>query len=478
MSAASRGILSVLSGMLARGSNQLFLIGVTLVATRMLTPADFGVFAIAATFVTLSRTLLYTGPFEYMMKAVDLKAVASACLAVTVLMVLFSAAAMGLIALAAPLIFKSQTVAILMLALIPSNAIAAVASWEEAQLLRSGRVQVYYIVTAGVEVISAGVAVALLLSGRGLFSLVAQIYTRLFLLAVIYRMMIAPPPWRWPAFSEIATVGRWSLARYSSTTVGFLSHYSGDLILGAVLSPAATGLYRASNRIVTAASDVFAQPAGLLAGTQLARRFARGAAPDDTFIRLFCGIAIFAWPALALMASLADRLTPLVLGKQWLAAAPVVTIICLARMVELVGTPSSAQLVSYDRQGVVLKNQLIASVSLAVLSLGAARFGVVAVALVNVFVALLSTTLLARAASRLGGVRRDVWVRAAVLVGAPTLLTLVAVWVGRILLSESLDQRPILFIAAATLCGMGGWLAGVSLFYRRALDAIHSLAEL
>ncbi|MFD2781498.1 hypothetical protein ACFS32_10645 [Novosphingobium pokkalii] len=71
-------------------------------------PADFGVFAIAAAFLTLSRTMLYTGPFEYVLKApeADGAKVASAGLAANLVVALGWVILLCAAGLAAPFVFR------------------------------------------------------------------------------------------------------------------------------------------------------------------------------------------------------------------------------------------------------------------------------------------------------------------------------------------------------------------------------------
>ncbi len=49
---AAREVVTAVVGMLSRGANQITMVVVTLVATRFLTPAQFGVFSLAAAGVT------------------------------------------------------------------------------------------------------------------------------------------------------------------------------------------------------------------------------------------------------------------------------------------------------------------------------------------------------------------------------------------------------------------------------------------
>lgn len=308
--------------MAARVSGQIAMVAVTLVATRQLAPADFGIFAIAGALVMLARTMLYTGPFEFLLKAPAERerTIAAACLAATLIVASGWVLLLGGLGLAAPLLFKGGGVAPVILALAPSVLFAAIAAFAESLMLRSGAVRRYYGVTVGVEIGAGLAAIALLLAGWGLWALVAQIYVRIVLLILALgglgpRLALARP-----LKGEIAEVLRWSGSRFGSVMVGFLANYSGDLVLGVVFSPAASGLYRASNRMVTALADMFIQPAGMLALTTLASDRAngvKGGSGTGAWLRLGGLFGVLGWPALAVLALFANRLVPLALGPAW-----------------------------------------------------------------------------------------------------------------------------------------------------------------
>lgn len=384
----SAGVTALIA-MAARASGQAAVVAVTLVATRVLGPADFGVFAIGAALLTLARTMLYTGPFEYLLKApLDRTGpVAAACLAANLAVALGWIVLLALIGAVSPVLFRGPGVGAILFALCPSNLVAALAGWLESLMLRSGRVRRYYGVTIGVEVLSAGGAVALLLAGCGLWALVAQVYIRLLLLVAFYSLQM--PRVRLARFdpAETLAVLRWSVSRYGSVVVGFLSNYSGDLMLGMVFSPAASGLYRVANRIVTALADMFNQPAGLLMTTSLAAARARGERGGGTWPGLLLPFAAIAWPALAVLAILADAVAPVVLGPAWAAAGPVIMVFCLARMAALIGTGATAALIVGDRQGRLLAIQSTAALAGGGLTLLVVHWGALAAASVAAVVA-------------------------------------------------------------------------------------------
>jgi len=403
-----RGAMTAAVAMAARVSNQLALVVVTLVATRVLLPADFGVFAIAAAFITLSRTMLYTGPFEYLLKAPKARAVevSSACLAANGIVAGGWVVVLVALGVVAPLLFSGTGVAPVMLSLAPSTLLAALAGWLEAMLLRSGQVRRYYTLTVAIEMASGIGAIVLLMLGFGLWALVAQVYLRLTLFVVAYRAVLHLPRLSLPARADLGDVLHWSRSRYGSVLVGFLANYSGDLLLGIAFSPAASGLYRASNRMVTALADMFNQPAGLLATTTMAAARSQGEDGSDIWLKLLTLFAALSWPALAVLALLADRIAPLALGPAWAAAGPIVAVFCVARMAGLVGTVASSALVVDDRHARVLSVQGLAALATAGLTLVAAPYGPRAAAMVSAVVAIVAAIALASAALRTGGRQR------------------------------------------------------------------------
>jgi hypothetical protein len=456
------GSLTAAIAMAARASSQLALLLVTLVATRSLSPADFGVFAIAAAFLTLSRTMLYTGPFEYVLKAraEDAPAVASAGLAANGVVALGWCIGLCLFGLAAPCLFRGSGVGLLLFALAPSNFLAAVAGWEEAMVLRGQAVRRYYAITVATELVAALAAILLLVAGWGLWALVVQVYVRLAIFALAYRMVLVLPPLPAPTRAQTIAILSWSRSRYASIFVGFLANYSGDLLLGAVFSPAASGLYRAGNRVVSALADMFVQPAGLLATTSLAAIRARGGDGTGTnapWLRAAGLFGALCWPALAGLAVVSDWIAPLLLGPAWAGAGPIIAVFCIARLAALPIAVASAVLVVADRQDRVFWVQAAAALATAGGTLLLAERGPVAAAIATAGVALGWAGALAWYAWRVqpasGAEARGV----AWLVLLPSIVTPLAALLARAILS-SLPVSSFGGLAITVAAGALAWL--------------------
>jgi O-antigen/teichoic acid export membrane protein len=472
----SEGILTALFGMFARASGQIAAIALTMVATRFLSPPQFGIFAVASAFVTLARTLLYSGPFEYLMKASELDECAPECLVVNLMLAALSAVVLGGIALASPWIFPDSGVAFLILLLIPSNFLSAFASWQEAQILKRNSVRAYYVITVVVEFISVAMAAALFIAHWGLIALAAQIYIRALLLMISYRIKLGRTRARgWPRQQIVRKIGRWSMSRWGSVIVGFLAGYSGDLTLGAVQSAGATGIYRAANRVVSAASDMFTQPASVLAMTQFSSRAAKGLSIDTVWLRLLGAICLLGWPVLIGLALYADRIVPLVLGANWASSAPVVSLICYARALAFPGAVCTALLVVHDRQAFVLRVQTFTAIVGIILTLMLARWGVAAVAAGTIATAVVNAAVLLRASCRVAGPDRASVVDSLLAIGVTVSGAVLGAAAGGLFLPPAIGRTPA-GLAVTVAVGLVGWLVALALVRRRAMSLAGALS--
>src|ERR1700761_3639497 len=137
MSLGFAGIVAAITGLSVRAANQVVIFGVTLVAAHFLAPADFGVFAIASAAIALIRTLMYTGAFEYLLKAPPGEECPSECLLINIALALVLSAALLVLAPGAKWIFGTAAVGQMLVFMAPSNLMSAFAAWQESQILRA-----------------------------------------------------------------------------------------------------------------------------------------------------------------------------------------------------------------------------------------------------------------------------------------------------------------------------------------------------
>lgn len=473
MKSGFAGIMTAITGLSVRAVNQVVIFGVTLVAAHFLVPEAFGIFAIASALIALIRTLMYTGAFEYLLKAPQEELAPSECLIINmVLASILSALLVALVPISRT-VFGTSAVGHMLLLMSPSNLISAFAAWQESQILRAKRVRAYYAITAISEIIAGIGAVVLLVDHFGLIALVGQIYLRCFVLLISY-LLFQKLAWSQSLDGEkLVEIFKWSSARYGSTLVSFVSSYGADFFLGVLLSPAATGIYRASSRVVTAVSDIFSHPTQILGATIFSRYSARCETPEKIWPRIFGASAFLGWSALAGLAAIAERIAPVILGAKWTGTGLIIALLCAARALSLVDSVTVPLLVAFNRSHSVFKIQIFTATASVLLLWVVARFGVGAAAMSAIAISVMSTigycVLSLRAfpgsAAELRGI-----IPISIL---PALVTYLTAKMCLFAIPASLGV--VSGTAIAVGAGMLGWLASVAILRRSAVDALHAL---
>lgn len=251
-------------------------------------PAEYGVYTISVIFVTLIQTMTYTGFFHYVVTAKGDE--------VTVLDTTFwlitglSAIASAMLAICAPAIsriYDAPDLITVLWWLTLIQPLAAATAWQSAVLMRHERMRLNFLIMIAQNVIALIGGVALLVTWKSVFALVAFRYLRIISGTLLYSFGGA-----WPTFRF-----DWGIARhathfsgglYGTRLLGFLTMYGADLILGAMFSTAEAGLYRFGNRLATSAVDMVRQPMQTFALTQ----FGAASRADASFgpvLRRFSG---------------------------------------------------------------------------------------------------------------------------------------------------------------------------------------------
>ena len=383
-----RAVRTIGIGVAARGWSQVTAMVLAVLAARVLGKQDFGIYAIASVFVILLQALMYGGIYDYIIKDREGAADTSTCY----WMSLGFAAVGGIgIAALAPIVSTlthSPPVMSLMLALAPSALIASATTWQEALLLRQGRLTAYYVNWVVMETIACGLAIALLLQGFGLWTFVVYRYAQLGLNALSYAVLVRERPhfrWQMPVARRVFA---FSSNIYISRIVGIASSYSADILIGLLVSPASAGAYRLGSRVVLGVSEIAYQPVGTMAWVHFSRANDHSALRQE-WLNFVLVLSVTAWPALAGLALLSHSIVHLLVGAGWDEAVPVIVVLAFARMLSLFEVFLDPMLGVSDRTPVILKLRITASVlaisALAVLT----HYGATGAAFAQVLVSLM-----------------------------------------------------------------------------------------
>lgn len=393
-----RALRTIGIGVATRGWSQVTAMSLAVLAARVLGKQDFGIYAIASVFVILLQALMYGGIYDYIIKDRDGAADISTCYWMSLGFAVLGAAGIAILAPIVSMLTHSPPVMALMLALAPSALIASATTWQEALLLRQGRLTAYYVNWVVMETIACSLAIALLLQGFGLWTFVVYRYAQLSLNALSYAVLVRERPrLQWQA-SVARTVFAFSANIYISRIVGIASSYSADILIGLLVSPAAAGAYRLGSRVVLGVSEIAYQPITTMAWVHFARVARNDAELRQEWINFILVLSVTAWPALAGLALLSHKVVHVVVGAGWDEAVPVIFVLAVARGLALFEVFLDPMLGVRDRTPAILKLRSAASL-LAIIALTIlARYGATGAAFAQVLVSLM----LAGAAIRIG----------------------------------------------------------------------------
>jgi O-antigen/teichoic acid export membrane protein len=433
----------------------------TLVVSRLLTPAEIGVWAIGLATATALLALREFTSGVFLIQRTDLTR-EEAQGAFTV-MLLLTAAIAAILALGAPSIaaFYGEP------GLTPYLRVAAVAILLEvvaAPLIALMRRDMAFtrlavLNTANVVVFAA---VTVTLSALG-FSTMSFAWGWAVAAGAVSALALCLRPDLW-VFTPMLRHWRGMLefGAYNGLNVLLYRLYETlpTMVLGRVLSLDAAGLYNRALLVCQLPDRVVLGGAAPVILPALAAEVRAGRNLGPSYVRAVSFITAVQWPALVVLAILAHPVVLVLLGSQWLGVVPLVQILALASLFSFAAELNYPVLVSLGAMRDLLLRALIAWPLSALVIAGAAHFGLAAAVLS--FFAIVPF----QACVSLYFVRRHVpvpWSELADACGRSAVVTVCAA-VGPLGIVAALGFSFDLPVLAAVLAGVmaaSGWLAGV-----------------
>lgn len=362
-------------------------------AARILGPADYGVFALVAASAILLLRVAEVGWAPFIMSRSGDDTVPRQVLLIAII----AGIIVGGIGMAGAGVARvlGATPDIVWLTLLFSVwvMLANTSSAQKGVLIWQGRMKASAICEITGEIVGLIVAAATLLSGWGLLALafarLAYQTTHLALSFAITR--------RGPKTGMTRDLMRelwvFSAQIFTSRMLINIRLYTATFIIGGFLGPTAVGLFRAADRLVSAAAEVIAVPGQLLAWTLLrkarddgdvAGRRDRINAQVGQHIKM---ITMAGAPLLIWLMVMSDELIGGLLSAEWAAAAPLVAILAISRLLFIFGILTEPLMSIVGQAGRLPGFTLLVLIVSVALTLIAAQFGVYAVAWAQVAIA-------------------------------------------------------------------------------------------
>jgi O-antigen/teichoic acid export membrane protein len=360
---------------------QLLNLGVFIVLARLLSPADFGLVALAGVFVAFAQLVVDQGFGDALIQRRDLERrhvdtafwVALATGAVLTLVTLVIAEPLAAL-------LGQPTFAPILQVLSLTFVLAAFSSVQIALLRRELAFRSLAVRAIVATAAGGAVGIAAALAGAGAWALVAQQVTVAIVSAItLWRVS----SWR-PRFRFSRTTFR-ELIGFGSKIVGsdvltFASRNADNLLIGVFLGPIALGIYSVGYRILTVSQTILVNVARRIAFPAFSRLQADRPRMLQAFLRVTRTASAVILPGYVWLAITAPELTVLIFGSQWAESGEVAAVLFLVGPVVAVQSFSDSILNAAGHPGVVLRFRFITAVTSLIGFVIAVPFGIMAVA--------------------------------------------------------------------------------------------------
>lgn len=330
-----------------RFAQQLVAMAVRMVLARMILPDQFGLVGLLMSLMLVANLLQDSGFFTAMVRRKDPSA--SDFSTIFYFNVGISTLLYAIFFFGAPLIadFWSQPMLtpltrVLFLAL-PLNALGMI---QQVRLVRAMDFRRSALVTLAAAIVSGGVAIAMVFSGAGVWSLVAQ---QLVMPAARTLLLWLTSDFR-PSGGFDGGVIRELLPFSSRLLLGALLAQAGSLVYTALIGKryqmTLTGYYTEAYKYHGIAADALSTTLSGLTLPLFSQVRDQRERLRNVFRRMIRVAALVAFPAMLMVVAVAEPAIGLLLGEQWLPAAPILQLLSLGGMILPVWGINSALLTS------------------------------------------------------------------------------------------------------------------------------------
>lgn len=382
-------------------SGLVFTIPTIMIVSRLLTPAQVGVYSLAMAFVALIHMLRDFGVSDFLVQVPELDE-GLARSAFTVTLTLGWLMALIIVGLSWPLaaFYDEPGLATVMQILSVNFFLLPFGSVAHALLKRFMQYSDIYKIQVSQSATQSVATVVLVYVGFGYVGLAwASVVSTFVMIGVTY--LVARRYWidglglhRW------REVGHFGVQRVLGDVIGRMGQSAPDFVIGRVIDFAAVGLYSRGQGLIRLFRENVLGAIGAVTFSAYARDFRSTSAPDKLFLRVLSIITGFSWPFLLFVAIMAFPIMRIMFGEQWDAAVPILQLLAISASVIIVSMECPQLLTAVGRVGTVTRIVAVEqSVRIGVLVV-TAFYGINAVAAGLILVVLFSMLLYYRCVLR------------------------------------------------------------------------------
>ncbi|GAA4000653.1 oligosaccharide flippase family protein [Sphingomonas humi] len=441
----------------AQATSFLLTFSSTIVVARIVSPRDFGIFAMAAAVTTVINVLMQFGLAKYLMREAELtRETLRSLFTVNVLMSLVYVVSILIGAVAAQHLFGSREVGnfLFVFALFPLFAMmefipAALCARE----MRFGIIAIMSVVRSAMIAL---VTIILAWLGFAYMSFAwAQVLSWVVTSICFNIALWRPDVWRL-RFTGIRSIVHFGTQMIGISGIAQINTRLGEMTLGSLLGLGQLGLYsRAASLPATLYSNVFGAGSNVLF-SRMSIELRETGSFDRTYLRFMRLLLGLLWPMMIGLAVLAQPIIAILYGAKWQAAATPLSLLMIASAISVaIGMTAEIFILSHRTREQVRIETFRAIFGYAAFAAGAMVSLTIAAA-AKVAEALFAFLLYRKPMRELVGGERGALRRA---YGEGLLVTLVAVGPALLLMlwSGFSPATPIGLIAAAIGAGVAAW---------------------
>lgn len=437
----------------------------TMVLSRLLTPAEVGVYSLGAVLVALAQVVRDFGVGQYLIQEKQLDAVKLRAALATSLLVAWLLAGLVLLASAPLARFYGEPRLTLVLRLLAINFLLIPFSALTLPMLRRQlRFRAIYAINAANSVVNLLVAVLLALQGCSYMSMVWAALAGS-CASLLVSLLVRPRELPWlPGRRGMGAIARFGAYATGGGLVDEAGVAAPDLIIGKLIGIESLALFGKAQSVLNIFNQAITSAISPVVFPLFAARAREGegqGGAQRVYLRTISYMTALAWPFFLFLACMALPLVKVLYGTQWLACVPLIRIMCLSSAVYSMFSMARYLFVATGQLHAQVRLDAWAGASKVALLLAAAPFGLVAVAWAVVLSNVLRSWMSYGCLRRLSAL--DWRILAQALHKSLLLCGVSAVAPVASLLCLPADTPALLALAGTALATLLCWLAGIFL---------------
>lgn len=348
---------------------------------RLLTPAEIGVYAVAASVAFLAFEMRALGVGQYLVREAEIcdEKIRSA----TGLMIVMSWGLAVIIAISAPFMadfYNEQALMIIFWIIASSFLFAPFASVTSALLRRKMQFQSLFVVRLSSSVISSGSTIVFVLMGYSYYSLAMGTLVAA-IVEVVVLSFYRPEKMPWlPSFSKFKELFHFGVVTSTANSLQQFSLSIPDLVLGRVASMADVGLFSRGLGVVVFLNNILGKAVAPVVLPHLADVKRTGGSVGSAYLRAITLLGAISWPLFAVVNLCAYSMIRALFGDQWDVAVPIASVLAIWAILQSTHSFSSFALLAVEEERLMFKKEVIVFAARLVAVFIAAPYGMLMIA--------------------------------------------------------------------------------------------------